>query len=860
MLFNAGGRRTELKRFVLLGCFVFLALFLGVILTPLTAEALTVYSYHDGKIPYRNNTRLGWMSNSSTTYNRPSASNPSRWDAARPYEADFAYGPDIVPEWVPNGPADVLNKYGYVGWLKNGPWEWSGPLRDSFNFSGEGSDALWYVNGPFGYGPYFRATNGTYNRYRRGVKVNYRKEVPDIPPVPAAPTGTVGGLSWHASEGRGYVVLKWNKVARAEGYKVWVYDGQAYRSYDVGNKTTWDSRTAKIYPTEAEINSYETDTRTANIFKNGTGLDLRDDPSNLYRSAKNSQYNNRKNYWFRVSAYNITGESSRSDAYMPTLPNRTDTVVPQHVTYSVTGERYRDGNVYWVRPGDTLQFSVTGTDNESGVRRNYLRLYADASNDVRAYYQFTGSGSFSEYWPAPQVTIPSGAKQSYASPGSAKSSFNVTITGDTELDYRIHHYYMDNVNNTSGWTSTGWVKVDNTKPSAPIIELDSNEWATSHTFFISGGSDSRSGISHYQYRIVVDGGESTSWINGATGIVDIEGRVTVYARAIDRVGNEGLTSKVPVRVDRSPPTPPDLNLDQSWTDADRTFTISGGYDQYSGISHYEYRLSNDGGITWSDWVKYPGSEVTARSSDGITYVQARAVDYVGHVSEPTEPKMARVKKTPPEIYADPESVLEWSNGVEVELTFSDEYDLFAFSRYAWSNSSEWPDTGWSEYSFAPSRVVTQSEDGEWWLHVIAQDYLGNTSQATFGPYRVSLVDMGSIEPEWVLFGEPGDWPIYAKAGSLVLFRVQFVGNIDQAWAVINDKDTGNVVDVVDLNQLVGGIYRGEFKVPQNAPPGKVYDIYVHVMDVKGRHFSFYHDQFVIVQGSVWERIRLKFIR
>ena len=109
--------------------------------------------------------------------------------------------------------------------------------------------------------------------------------------------------------------------------------------------------------------------------------------------------------------------------------------------------------MYWVRPGDTLQFSVTGTDNESGVRRNYLRLYADASNDVRAYYQFTGSGSFSEYWPAPQVTIPSGAKQSYASPGSAKSFFNVTITGDTELDYRIHHYYMDNVNNTSGWTS-----------------------------------------------------------------------------------------------------------------------------------------------------------------------------------------------------------------------------------------------------------------------------------------------------------------------------------------------------------------------------------------------------------------------
>ena len=101
-------------------------------MTPLTAEALTVYSYHDGKIPYRNNTRLGWMSNSSTTYNRPSASNPSRWDAARPYEADFAYGPDIVPEWVPNGPADVLDKYGYVGWLKNGPWEWSGPLRDSF--------------------------------------------------------------------------------------------------------------------------------------------------------------------------------------------------------------------------------------------------------------------------------------------------------------------------------------------------------------------------------------------------------------------------------------------------------------------------------------------------------------------------------------------------------------------------------------------------------------------------------------------------------------------------------------------------------------------------------------------------------
>ncbi|MCT4613007.1 MAG: hypothetical protein N4A47_06540 [Clostridia bacterium] len=195
-----------------------------------------------------------------------------------------------------------------------------------------------------------------------------------VPSTPPTPTGSTAGVLWHKTEGRGKVILNWQAQTGATGYKVHIYDGSTYRAWDAGNTTTWDSSVWKVYPTEARINQDADDTRTIDIFNHSkTGLDLRDNPSRLYLKSSYAAHNNKKNYWFRVSAYNTVGESVYSTPYMPTLPNRTDADLPEDYTVNLT---------------------TTGT--------NSMRINVGATNDllsglpVNRYSYYNGS-SWSTY-------------------------------------------------------------------------------------------------------------------------------------------------------------------------------------------------------------------------------------------------------------------------------------------------------------------------------------------------------------------------------------------------------------------------------------------------------------------------------
>ncbi|MCG2990871.1 hypothetical protein, partial [Escherichia coli] len=51
----------------------------------------------------------------------------------------------------------------------------------------------------------------------------------------------------------GYVKLSWDEDASAAGYKVWIYNGKTYESFDVGKVTTWTTQGKGIWPTAEEI-------------------------------------------------------------------------------------------------------------------------------------------------------------------------------------------------------------------------------------------------------------------------------------------------------------------------------------------------------------------------------------------------------------------------------------------------------------------------------------------------------------------------------------------------------------------------------------------------------------------------------
>ena len=196
--------------------------------------------------------------------------------------------------------------------------------------------------------------------------------------VPAAPSGfsaATGGLGFSAVAGRGYVVLDWSPAAGASGYDVWMWDGAAYEAFDVGAATSWDSRQARVFPADAALypNVGVGALPPPVLDHGGAGLDLRDQPRDLYCST-GAQYCSvlpSENYWFGISAYNASGNSASfapggyacsqpTACQTPTLPLQTDAAAPEVTAWTING-----GGAYTY--SGSVSFSLGAADAVSGV-------------------------------------------------------------------------------------------------------------------------------------------------------------------------------------------------------------------------------------------------------------------------------------------------------------------------------------------------------------------------------------------------------------------------------------------------------------------------------------------------------------
>lgn len=187
------------------------------------------------------------------------------------------------------------------------------------------------------------------------VQTDWTRSLPwDTPPCPPTFTAIDGGLGWQSSDGQGYVSLHWSPTPGATGYRVWVYDGQTFERFNVGDATSWDSRMAGIFPTPDML--YPTMAKASQqspiLLQTGGGQNLRDLPQDLYCTVIRDVLCNgvTENYWIAVSAYNAAGDSNitattdnpctavaRDQCYEPTLPLQTDPNVPSIATFQING-------------------------------------------------------------------------------------------------------------------------------------------------------------------------------------------------------------------------------------------------------------------------------------------------------------------------------------------------------------------------------------------------------------------------------------------------------------------------------------------------------------------------------------------
>lgn len=123
----------------------------------------------------------------------------------------------------------------------------------------------------------------------------------------AAPNVTrsvTGGIS----SGKVRAQLSWPAVTGAKGYRMWIFDGKNYRVHDIGNVTSWDSSTAKIYPTAEQLAAWN---GTTDPFRwDGTGQSFPASWNQMYVRS-NGGYQTYSYYnWIHIASINASGNAS----------------------------------------------------------------------------------------------------------------------------------------------------------------------------------------------------------------------------------------------------------------------------------------------------------------------------------------------------------------------------------------------------------------------------------------------------------------------------------------------------------------------------------------------------------------------
>jgi large repetitive protein len=221
------------------------------------------------------------------------------------------------------------------------------------------------------------------------------------------------------------------------------------------------------------------------------------------------------------------------------------------------------------------------------------------------------------------------------------TTLDVKAAGTTLVQFRA----TDVSGQRSAWapspaTAGSIVNIDRTAPSAPAVSGGSPAWqnVSSITVTAAGGSDTGgAGLATPQYRTSTDGGTTWSAATAAAiAAVTAEGETLVQFRNVDAAGNTSAwapaaaTAGSTVRLDRTAPSAPSVSGGSLTCTITRTISAAGSSDgSGSGVSHYEYEVSTDGGTTYG--AAATGHTVTFTTS-GSYVVQFRAVDGVGLAS------------------------------------------------------------------------------------------------------------------------------------------------------------------------------------------------------------------------------------
>ncbi|MGO4110864.1 OmpL47-type beta-barrel domain-containing protein [Paenibacillus sp. YAF4_2] len=201
--------------------------------------------------------------------------------------------------------------------------------------------------------------------------------------------------------------------------------------------------------------------------------------------------------------------------------------------------------------------------------------------------------------------------------------------------------YLDYSTNTKLYKLT----FDFTAPTAPTITGGDSGWnGTDVDVTITPGTDAGTGVDRTEYSL--SGATTLAWTTYSEADfihISNSGQTTVTARTVDKAGNISDTASTVVKIDKTAPLTPIINLSANgWTANNVTAALSASSDSGgSGVSRREYSLS---GATSLGWTTYSGTVTIAAA--GETTFHARDIDEVGNVSAEGS-AVIQIDKAPP---------------------------------------------------------------------------------------------------------------------------------------------------------------------------------------------------------------------
>lgn len=443
--------------------------------------------------------------------------------------------------------------------------------------------------------------------------------------LPSTPTGlaaTTSRVSWSNNAnipGKGAVNLTWGAATGAAGYRVYMFDGYQWRMVqDVGNVLAWNSHSALIYPSDAVLDTYGTNSQAVNLFKAvSTGEDLADRPTKLFSKTYGTTYDAVSYHYFLIRAYNSSGgETPNSNPVTPTLPDSTDTVAP-------TGSLIINSGAYNTSDRN-VSLSISGSDSESGL---YQMQFSSDNVSWTAWESFSTTKTY-------QVGTDGEQKVYLKIKDTAGNISNIVSSSIFFINDTVPPDIKLNINNGSSQTFTNLIDLEITGQdnlTAPEnikmrVSLDGTNWQ----IYNSASKTWSASTSWGSYAAV-----SENFNLGSTG-----GQKYIYVQLKDPSGNISnatgtvfyVTSAVTPATTTAAPVVNGtwgINLNGTYLSIDGSvmLVLQGNSVSLSltGISNSSELLTSFNGVDWSPPDKIPTSTTTFTKNLSFSDQGKRAV-------------------------------------------------------------------------------------------------------------------------------------------------------------------------------------------------------------------------------------------